>query len=303
MTLACASLCLLASSLSGCDGQLESSHNPRVVVIGDLHADINAAREAFQLAGAVDESDSWVGGNMVIVQTGDIIGRSHDDREVLDFVLSVRDEAKAAGGQVHILIGNHEVFGAELELEWVSDNAYAAFEDIPGLQLNDPRLADVSAAKRARSAALMAGGHYASKMSDFPAVLRLGNTIFTHGGVTPYWAEYGIDKINAEVGLWFAGEIDQPASALGRDPRHFDDNVMMSRHFSEEVGPDECAMLDESLKTLGAKRMVVAHTVQESITSYCDGKVWAVDVGMSRFYGGRPEVLEIMNDDVVTVIR
>jgi hypothetical protein len=42
-------------------------------------------------------------------------------------------------------------------------------------------------------------------MGEFPAVLRIGDTIFAHGGVTPYWAGYGIDRINEEVGLWFAG--------------------------------------------------------------------------------------------------
>ncbi len=48
--------------------------------------------------------------------------------------------------------------------------------------------------------------------------------------------------------------------------------------------------------------MVVAHTVQDSITSRCDGDVWAVDVGMSRFYGGEVQVLEILDDQVVAVL-
>jgi len=62
-------------------------------------------------------------------------------------------------------------------------------------------------------------------------------------------------------------------------------------------------MLDESLRILGARRMIVAHTVQESITSNCDQKVWAIDVGMSRYYGGKIEVLEIINDEVVAVLQ
>jgi hypothetical protein len=149
---------------------------------------------------------------------------------------------------------------------------------------------------------LAPGGHYAAKIAEFPAVLRLGNTIFAHGGVTPYWAEYGIDRINEEIGHWFAGETGQPAPVLGRDWRNFDDNVVMSRHFSEDVGPEECAMLDKSLTILGAERMIVAHTVQESITSNCNEKVWAIDVGMSRYYGGKVEVLEIVNDEVVAIL-
>src|SRR6187402_2257686 len=43
---------------------------PRVVVIGDLHSDIHATRQAFQLAGGTDENDAWIGGALTIVQTG-----------------------------------------------------------------------------------------------------------------------------------------------------------------------------------------------------------------------------------------
>ena len=33
---------------------------------------------------------------------------------------------------------------------------------------------------------------------------------------------------------------------------------------------------------------------KEGITEGCGGKVWRVDVGMSAFYGGKTEVLEIV---------
>jgi hypothetical protein len=140
----------------------------------------------------------------------------------------------------------------------------------------------------------------------FPCLVLLSVLLFGCGGRirgVQRHSGYGIDRINEEVSLWFAGETDQPEPALGRDSRNFDDNVMMSRHFSEDVGPDECAMLDESLKTLGARRMIVAHTVQESITSNCNERVWAIDVGMSRYYGGTIEVLELVNDEVTGVLR
>lgn len=274
----------------------------RVVVIGDIHGDLGAARDAFALAGGINESGDWIGGDLVIVQLGDSIGRSYEDRQVLDFLLAVRRKAADEGGAVHLLIGNHEIFGARLELRWVHERAYEAFEEIPGLDVDNPLLAEIATERRARCAALMPGGPYARQLAEFPVVLRLGDTIFVHGGVTPYWAEYGVDRINAEVARWFAGETEQPESAQGMDPGNLDDNVTMSRHFSSEVGESDCAMLEESLSMLGAKRMIVAHTVQDSITARCDDRVWAVDVGMSRYYGGEVQVLEIVNDEVISVI-
>jgi hypothetical protein len=294
--------------LSGCraDRAVRSEtprrETQRVVVIGDLHADLDAAHDAFRLAGGIDGDGNWVGGDLIIVQLGDMIGRSYEDREVLDFILKVREEARRAGGTVHPLIGNHEVFAAQLRYDDVDENAYSAFGRIPGLDLDNDLLARLPVEARARGAALMPGGPYARKLAAFPAVLQLGETIFVHGGVTPVWAEYGVDRINEEVRRWFAGENEQPISALGVDAGNLDDNVMMSRHFSNEVDESACELLEESLQILGARRMVVAHTVQDSITSRCGGRVWAVDVGMSRFYGGDIQVLEIIDDDVVTVI-
>jgi hypothetical protein len=293
----CLSLCLLLNPLA--------THAERIVVIGDLHADIGAARSSFQLARAIDENDNWIGGDLIVVQMGDVIGRSYEDRETMDFVLMVRDQAQNAGGEVHVLIGNHELFGPRLELRWVHDDAFAAFDSLPDLNLDDPSLAEVPLHKRARSAALSPGGYYARKLAEFPMVLRLGKTIYVHGGITPHWAKYGVDRINREIQQWFAGSAEEPEWVHGRDLGNDDDNVVMSRHFSGGIEGEgyHCAMLNESLAILHAERMIVAHQVQDSIISRCNDQVWAVDVGMSRFYGGDVEILEIIDDEHFTIIR
>jgi hypothetical protein len=123
--------------------------------------------------------------------------------------------------------------------------------------------------------------------------------VFVHGGVVPRWAAYGVERINHEVRQWLLGAAPEPDSSLGVDDG---DRVMWTRQFSVDVDADDCALLDQSLKVLGARRMIVAHTVHEKITPRCDGRVWAVDVGMSRYYGGRVQVLEIIDDSVVRII-
>ena len=111
---------------------------------------------------------------------------------------------------------------------------------------------------------------------------------------------YGIDRINEEVSQWLRGDGPEPDSSLGVDNG---DRVMWTRQFSAAVDQRDCAVLDESLAILGASRMIVAHTVHETITPRCGGRVWAVDVGMSRAYGGRVEVLEILGDEELSVLR
>lgn len=272
----------------------------RIVAIGDLHADIGVTREAFQLAGATDATDDWIGGALTVVQMGDFIGRSDDERQVLDFIFAVRERAEAAGGRVHVLIGNHEVMAGRVDNQAVGPNPFPGFEDLSDLDLSDPRLQALPENQRARGAALMAGGPYAQRIAAFPCVLVIGTTVFVHGGLVPRWAEYGIEKINQEVSEWLLGNTAEPECSLGVDDG---DGVMWTRQFSQSVDASDCALLDQTLSLLGAKRMVVAHTVQTEITPGCDNKVWAIDVGMSRAYGGPIELLEIVDDEVASIIR
>jgi len=301
LVIACA-LSVALAVLWPVDTNAQAPRVRRLVAIGDLHADIDAARKAFQLAGATDAAGAWIGGDLTVVQMGDVIGRGSDDLAVLNFVLDVRAKAKAAGGVVHVLLGNHEVFAARPDHRWVNPDAFAAFDGVPGLNLRHPRLARVPVMERARSAAFMPGGPYATRLSDFPAVLRVGDTIFAHGGVTPMWARYGMDRINDDVRAWLSGRTDEPLATQGLDDGSADDGVMWSRHFAAGQDEQACAMLKESLSILGARRMVVAHTVRPLIAPRCQEQVWPIDVGISRYYGGVLQVLEIIDDRQIRVI-
>jgi hypothetical protein len=190
--------------------------------------------------------------------------------------------------------------GGRLDNQAVGPNPFPAWEDVPGLRRDDVRLRHLPPDARARGAALMPGGPYARRIAEFPVVLKLGETVFVHGGVVPRWARYGVDRVNREVRDWLLGHTAEPDSADGVDDG---DRAMWTRQFSSGVTSADCDVLDESLEILGARRMVVAHTVHPEITSRCGGRVWAVDVGMSRAYGGRVEVLEIVEDSRLRVLR
>ena len=67
--------------------------------------------------------------------------------------------------------------------------------------------------------------------------------------------------------------------------------------YSQDPTAAACATLEEALTALVAKRLVVGHTVQDArIVSACVGKAWLVDLG--TVFGGKPEALEIIGDDV-----
>lgn len=260
----------------------------RVVAIGDLHGDYDATRRALRLAGAIDASDKWAGGKLVVVQTGDQIDRGDDDRKILDLFDRLKAEAVAAGGDVIALVGNHEVMNATFDFRYVTPGAMSSFRE----RSSRPEVAEVIArldpAEQGRAAAFAPGGTYATMMARRPVVARVGDDIFVHGGVLPKHVRAGLDRINDGARSWLLGQGKPPAALSAED------GPLWTRMYSAAPGKEECQMLVEALSLLKAKRMIMGHTVQKpGISPTCDGKGWRIDVGMAKAFGGPIQVLEI----------
>jgi hypothetical protein len=252
----------------------------RIVAIGDLHGDLEHARRALRLAGAIDAKDAWIGGKLVVVQTGDEIDRGDDDRIILDDVDSWKAQALGAGGELVALLGNHELMNASHDFRYVTPRALASFSSVPG----------------GRAAAFAPGGPYAAHLAARPIVVKVGSSVFVHGGILPKHVAYGLDTMNDEVDAWLLGKLPAPPAVVVAE-----DGPVWTRAYSAETA--DCASLSAALASLGARRMIVGHTVQRGgVSSACDGKVWRIDVGLSHAFGGPIEALQI-EGDAVTVLR
>ena len=267
--------------------------SPRIVVVGDLHGDLDATRRSLRLAGAIDEEDHWIGGKLVVVQTGDQIDRGDQEQAILDLFVRLAKEAADAGGAVHTLNGNHELMNAGLDLRYVTPEGFADFDDAVPPGKPDSLLLGFDEAKRARVAAFKPGGVYARVLAERNTIVIIGPNVFVHGGVLPAHVDYGIERLNTEIRSWLAGEGPRPDLVDSRN------GPTWSRLYSSDVDTAVCDTLARVLERLSARRMIVGHTIQkDGITSFCDGRVWCIDAGMSAHYGGPMQVLEIVGDSV-----
>lgn len=304
----------------------------RLIAIGDLHGDLQKARRAFRLAGLVNEQDIWTGGSTVAVQVGDILDRGDQEIEIFYWLERLQREARAAGGDLHILNGNHETMNVAQSFRYATPGGFTAFRQwakAHALEIALKARCGCHAASdlihmmraldktkksgsrnssddgvSARSLALQPGGPFALRfLADHPVVLQVGSTVFVHGGLLPQHVEYGIDRINLETREWIS------YGPMGAKPHFLSGRtaVVWSREYSlEDSSRCDCDALELALRGVpGAKRMVVGHTIQETgINSACSGKVIRVDVGLSKGCGnGLPEVLEILNDAKVRRLR
>lgn len=243
----------------------------RLVAIGDLHGDLNAARKALQAAGAIDETDKWIGGDLVLVQTGDILDRGDGESKIFALFESLSTQAKAAGGNIVMLDGNHELMNAAHDFRYVTPGGMTDFGGD-------------------RAAAFAPGGTWAKKLAMHNVVAIVDGNVFSHAGVLPEWVTH-VDDENLAARCWLDGQ----AGTSSDPPRMLasEDSPVWQREYGI---PDkvDCARLSDALTRLGAKRMIVGHTPQENgITSACDDKLWRIDVGMTAKYGGPIQVLEV----------
>jgi len=259
-----------------------------VVAIGDLHGDLKVTQAAFRLAGAIDEAGTWIGGSLVVVQTGDQVDRGDADLQIIEFLSKVSQEAKKAGGAVHVLNGNHEAMNVLGDFRYVTPGALVGFE---GLTPQSPQADHVNGPFQARAQAFLPGGAVALRLAERPLILMVGDSLFAHGGVLPAHLKYGIDRLNSESAEWMKGNRATPPGPV-LDP----DGPLWTRAYgSKELSSVVCRVLSQVLARVGAKRLVIGHTVQErGMNAACDGQVYRIDVGLSQYYGGRTvQVLEI----------
>ncbi|HEU5077034.1 MAG TPA: metallophosphoesterase [Polyangiaceae bacterium] len=258
----------------------------RLVAIGDLHGDVSAARAALKLAGAVDDSDTWVGAKLVVVQTGDQLDRGDDERAIVDLFDSLAEQAARAGGRVLALNGNHETMNVQGDFRYVTEQGLNFGDVAPA----SPHAGAAPERFRQRAEAFLPGGAYAKSLSRRPVVAVVGSSAFVHGGILPEHVEYGLDRINREVMTWMAGESSQMPPAIAAE-----NALVWTRAYGGPEAPDVCQVVRRVLDGLRVRRIVVGHTVQkDGVTSICDGSVWRIDVGLAKYYGDSPiSILEI----------
>lgn len=265
----------------------------RLIAIGDLHGDLEATRAALRLGGAIDAEDRWIGGDLVVVQTGDILDRGDQEEAIIRLFQRLREEAEKSGGAVHVLNGNHELMNAYRDYRYVTPGGFADFADVAMPTEVDSLMASLEPDQRPRAAAFLPGGPFAQILAQRNTIVIVGRSIFVHGGILPEHLDRGLDNMNEEIRAWLQGEAPQPEWIRG------DRSPVWTRLYSSEPTVAACDTLSSVLERVGVERMVVGHTVQRTgVTAFCGGRVWTIDVGMAAHYGGRAAVLEIRDNRV-----
>ena len=305
----------------------------RVVAVGDLHGDYDAWEAIALAAGLVDARGHWAGGSTVLVQLGDVVDRGPDSLKIIRQLMKLQREARGKGGQVIALVGNHEAMNMTRDLRYVHPGEYLAFADRDSEarrnRIYEANRAAIETAYRARDPTLTAGairaewlkvtplgmlehqsawgpeGEIGKWVVGNPAVAKVGDSLFVHGGISAKYATMSLGDINLAVATALKRRDETPASIIndGAGPLWYRGLVTREPGDEANVAPMPTGAaapltidqeIDLVLNRFGIKRIVVAHTPSlQGIISNPAGTLWRTDSAISRAYNGKLTYLEI----------
>ena len=298
----------------------------RIVVVGDLHGDHDAWLAIARAARIIEGHGRWSGGRTILVQVGDVVDRGPDSLKIIRHLMRLQREAPRQGGRAVVLVGNHEAMMMTGDLRYVHPGEYAAFADLNSERLRtltyEANQAAIETAYRVRMAgaspaairdhwikthplgmlehqrAWRPDGELGQWALSNPALARIGDTLFVHGGISAAYAALPLDEINRRVAAALKAQDEAP-TAIINDPM----GPLWYRgliHSEATAVPRNTQEIDLVIRAYGVKRIVVGHTPSlKGIIADQGGKLWRIDSGNSRFYGGTPSWLEIVGDKVV----
>ena len=193
----------------------------RVVAISDIHGAYDAMVRTLQNANVIEDDLAWSGGKSHLVIVGDILDRGPNSRDAMDLLMRLEGEARAAGGKVHVLIGNHEAMNLVGDLRYVSRSEYAAFADEETAEererwfeahversssgeqdratLQDEFDSRFPPGYFAHRRAFAIDGVYGQWLLAKPMVVVINQTAFVHGGLSPMIGDIGLDGVNGTL--------------------------------------------------------------------------------------------------------
>lgn len=292
----------------------------RIVALGDIHGDFDQYIEVLERNGLIDDRQRWAGGTTHFVQLGDVPDRGPDTHKVIEHLQQLERQAKRAGGHVHALIGNHEAMNITGDLRYVHPGEYEALTTRRSSRLQAQYIKNVQAwmeenfpdedrsieALEARypegyvehRRAWAADGDFGRWVLDHNSVIRINDTLFVHGGLSPHVEPTSLDAINDAI----REVLTQGESMTGENITNAEDSPLWYRGLATNEAEKELAPLIDMLNHYGARRIVVAHTpTGGEIKTRLDGRVVLADVGLAAYYGGHDANLLIEGGELFEV--
>lgn len=249
----------------------------KIAAISDIHGQYDLCIDLFKANGIIDETLQWTFGDGHLVVVGDIFDRGPKVTELLWFFVHLEEQAKAAGGKVHILLGNHEILIMHGEMGYLN-----------------PKYRYTCGALKKRYNELFNKDTFLGKWlaSKFITVT-INDILFVHGGISRKFISQDISikdldkKYKSKLVKYDQDRIlsDTTLTAL-----YMEDGPLWYRGYADtQTFTEEEA--NYILNSIDRKHIVVGHTSSPHVISLFNNKVLLIDSSIK--FGKEGEILLI----------
>lgn len=284
--------------------QWEFEPKGKTVAIADVHADPHALLSALMDRKIIDETGKFIAKDMDIVFTGDFADKGPNTRGVWDILHYLETNAENSNCRIHTLMGNHDT-------AILMGNTQRMFaEDLKKFSKFDPD--PIKGVKRA-----LVSPPYEEMMSNWKAIVKIGNTVFTHAGLDDWVLETPPEEANKILQDYIkarqdylkrslAGENVLPPSIpkLLEAPEWGTKGELPNTPFwSRKLAYKELSnkKFKKLMDFVGAKYHAVGHTPTKSseIEFKYKGRLILLDTGASESYGGKISAVTFNPDESI----
>ncbi|MCZ6836212.1 MAG: metallophosphoesterase [Planctomycetota bacterium] len=241
-----------------------------IFIVGDSHGQFMVFADVLRYGDVVDEDLHWSFGEGHLVIVGDVFDRGDRVTDILWLIYRLEQEAKAQGGFVHFILGNHEVMPLQGDVRYVN-----------------PIYLETVAPLMSRSYSQLFGPdtELGQWLRTKHVAIRINDLLFAHGGLSSTLIEKGwdLDFINSSI----RANLDTPKVEIRADedmkllfgsegPLWYRGYFIDWSHY-QRTTPER---IRTTLDHFGGNHVIVAHTGATEIHSLYEGMVINVHVRM-----------------------
>jgi len=248
----------------------------KLFVLSDIEGNFTAFKKLLQGNGVIDSNYNWSFGKGHLVLVGDFFDRGEMVTEVLWLIYSLEEKAKAAGGYVHYILGNHEIMNLSGDLRYVRpkylNNATILNEKYESMFNENTELGRWLRTKN--------------------VVEKINNIVFTHGGISADMnrMELDIAEINKMARPFYADSTYKYPNSQ-TEIIYSDLGPFWYRGYYTGTEKITSSQIDSSLSLFNIRHIVTGHTiVADTISVWYGGRILNTDVHHAE---GKSEALFI----------
>lgn len=250
------------------------SLNTKLLALSDIEGNFEALQGLLQAHSVIDQNLKWSFGDGHLVLVGDFVDRGIDVAAVLWLIYKLEAEALQQGGQVHFILGNHEILNLQGNFHYAKGK-YKKLASLIGVeddaQDNNRLLYSLQS-------------HLGQWLRSKNCIEKIGNQIFVHAGLSPEILKFDLSisqinnlvRQNLDLDLYKKPNSDSIASFLmGIQSPFWYRGLVRDYKYYPKISSNE---LSSILSYYKADRIIIGHSIVPELSADFEGKVIRLDV-------------------------